>query len=72
MPKYNFTRKLNLSLYLQGHGYESADFMVEDCDTPEQAQQIIEDWIEKYITEKKVQTAETKTIQNPNVNIPFN
>jgi hypothetical protein len=40
--KYSLTHKISLTPY--GFPYETLDLMIEDCESKEQAEQIIRDW----------------------------
>ena len=64
MPKYGLTRKVNMERFFPEMRFENADFTVEGCDSPEQAEKEIKSWIKSYITGVKEEKAR---LANPTI-----
>ena len=51
--KYKLTRKINLKRFFPEMEYENVEFCVEDCDSREEADLEINNWIKDFINKKK-------------------
>jgi len=52
MKTYNFTRKINPKRFFPDMQYESVEFYVEGCASPQEAQQEVEQWVKDWINQK--------------------
>lgn len=58
--RFEFRRKVNQERFTPGARFENSEFGVLDADSPEQAQQAVEQWIDDYADQKKKESEEIK------------
>lgn len=65
MPKYSFSINTQLSGFLgEAYRFQGRTFSVEDCDSPEEAESLAQEWLAKYVTDlvKRRKETEEKTL----------
>ena len=53
MPKYSMSRKISPKRFFPEFNFESVDFTVEGCDSPQQAMDEVNQWIIDWVKDTK-------------------
>lgn len=65
--RYAFSRKINLSRFFPEMKYETVDFHIEDCDSMQEAVDIIKTEIETYLKQTKEEYEALKSQKVANI-----
>lgn len=71
MATFSFTRKINPKRFFPEMQFESVDFSVEGCKTPQEAQELVEQWVKDWINQKLAEQKASKEKEEPFVGDEF-